>query len=197
MRLPDHVFATVQRVAAKYPGSASDETLAKALNEIAWAHREEGFGLSRKEGGRRVKHPILGEIAEDILQLPDGTHWDVFESAGHGNPLKPHQGESIVPNTPRKWVAPVDPGGEVLIPAPNPPVTVPPGYSCQAPDISGLATDAALQGASETLYRLIADILIAEHVGDLQRRLAAIELALVETNGQLEKITSSRLFKFL
>lgn len=198
MRLPDHVFATVQRVAAKYPGRVSDETLAKALNEIAWTHREEGYGLSRKEGGRHIVHPTLGAIAEDILQLPDGTHWDIFLSAGHGNPLDPHQGESIVPNTPRPWVAPVAPTGEVIIPPP--PVPPPPSYvgcQCKVEEaIKGLATSREVEGASTALYELIANILIAEHVEDVKSKLGKIEAQVAAISEQVEKMAKSRLFRY-
>lgn len=195
MRLPDNVFATVQRVAAKYPGAASDETLAKALNEIAWAHREEWFGLSRKMGGRFITHPTLGPIAEDILQLPDGTHWDVFLSAGHGNPLKPNQGESIVPNTTREWLAPVSPEGEVIIPAPTPtPVPPPAGVICQAAT-SGLATEAQVKGSSEALYGLISEILIGEHVGGIVKRLEKLETSLAEVQALVEKISKARILR--
>jgi hypothetical protein len=187
MRLPDHVFATLRKVAAKYPGPASDETLAKVLNEVAWIHRLEGFGLSEKTGGRHIVHPQLGRIAEDILQLPDGTHWDVFTSAGHGNPLRPNQGESIVPNTPRRWVEPVKPEGEVIIPGegedpPEEPVEPEAPTECKCGAVlevvSRIATRGESDAAKETLYRLIANTLIGEHVASLYQRLDRIEKAL-------------------
>jgi hypothetical protein len=202
MRLPDRVFATLRQVAAKYPGPASDETLAKVLNEVAWTHRAEPlrnadgevigvlkFGLSEKTGGRHIVHPQLGRIAEDILQLPDGTHWDVFTSAGHGNPLRPNQGESIVPNTPRRWVEPVKPEGEILIPGegedpPEEPVEPPKGGECQCKCgavlevVSRIATRGESDAAKETLYQLIAKVLIGEHIASLYQRLDRIEQAL-------------------
>lgn len=161
MRLPNHVFETVKRVAAKYPGRRSHDDYALALNEIAWVHRLEGFGLSEKTSGTRVHHPILGDIAEDILQLPDGTHWDVFSSAGENLPMVPNQGESIVPNTRRKRLDPVDPGftGEIPDKDPPPDQVIPPPVqvcACRAEEVLKAieGTNAHIKGLSDAVHKL-------------------------------------------
>jgi hypothetical protein len=177
MKLPNHVFKTLQQVAGRYPGAASDAILGKVLNEVAWVHRKEGFGLSRKDGGRYIVHPVLGPIAEDILQLSDGTHWDVLEGAGHGNPLKPHQGESIVPNTPRAWVAPIEPSPEVIIPPPpdKPEPIPPPVVVVPEPPMVPTLTKEDLKAELGVIYRLIAEVVVAEHIGNLYQRLEALQ----------------------
>jgi hypothetical protein len=110
-RLPDHVYQTLKDICAAYPWSVvqSDEHLGELLNAVAWRHRAEGWGLSRKTGGRHVDSPA-GPIAEDILQTQDGHHYDVLGSAARGNPLRPWQAESIgiIDLRARPWVAPVE-----------------------------------------------------------------------------------------
>jgi hypothetical protein len=172
MRLPDAVYETVKRVAARYPGKRPHTDFALILNEVAWTHRLEGFGLSEKLEGINVEHPQLGWIAEDILQLPDGTHWDVFLSAGDNRPVIPNQGESIVPNTSRRWVKPVAPGGEIIIPPkpPSPPpVVVPP------PPPTCTVVCQAEKADFQAIYDLIAKVVIDEHIGAIYQRLERIE----------------------
>jgi hypothetical protein len=110
MKLPEHVYQTLVAVCNGYPWPTvqKDEHLGEILNAVAWVHRDEGWGLSRKTGGRHVDSPV-GPIAEDILQLPDGNHFDVLGGAAVGNPLRPNQGESIgiINLRDRPWVAPV------------------------------------------------------------------------------------------
>jgi len=96
------------------------------LNAVAWAHRAEGFGLSRKVGGTTVPFPGGGTICHDVLMLPAGTAWDVLIAAGGAS--TPYQGESFVITDPnRPWVAPVDPGVPIPtpIPIPIPPLPIP------------------------------------------------------------------------
>lgn len=111
MRLPQHVYDTLVEVCDSYPFPVVQDAmhLGEILNAVAWRHRAEGWGLSRKTGGTRVPSPA-GEIAEDILQLPDGHHFDVLGAAGVGKPLRPGQPESIgvIDLQARPWVAPVD-----------------------------------------------------------------------------------------
>lgn len=111
MRLPEHVFNVVQDVCDEYPYPVVvDSThLGEILNEIAWRVRGEGWGLSRKNGGTNVYSPV-GYIAEDILQLPDGNHFDVLQGAGEGLPLNPVRGNTlgIINLKDRPWVAPVN-----------------------------------------------------------------------------------------
>jgi hypothetical protein len=189
MRLPDHVFATLQRVAAKYPGPRPHDDYALVLNEVAWVHRAEGFGLSEKTGGTRVHHPILGDMAEDILQLPDGTHWDVFASAGDGRPLQPTQGPAIVPNTPRRWLAPVKPG-EVIIPGPSVPPPVPPTCRFQAAPLPPPPPPPDLEPLEQALAR--AEAALREQ----HQMLAALSATIVAIQADLVWLKGRRVFRF-
>lgn len=148
--LPDHVYRTLVEVCAEYPWPVvqSDEHLGEILNEVAYRHRDEGWGLSRKTGGQRVGSPV-GEIAEDILQLPSGFHYDVLTAAKVGNPLQPNQGSNIgvIDLRNRPWVPPVahrlswktgvTPGPDPVKPPPV--VTPPPSTVDLAPVLAALA----------------------------------------------------------
>jgi hypothetical protein len=124
MRLPDEVFATLRAVCARYPYATVQDRahLGAILNETAWAHRDEGWGLSRKEGGTNVPSPV-GLIAEDVLHhRPTNLHWDVLQAAGVGYPLQPIQTDAIGPmrDPARPWVAPVRPEVTVVPTSPRP-----------------------------------------------------------------------------
>jgi len=126
MRLPDHVYATVVRLSAPYADRPVPDgyTMGAILNAIAWTHRDEGWGLSRKTSGKRVDSPV-GEIAEDILHhRPTGLLYDIWIGADVGRPL--YVPSVIVdvgpPQSPdRVFVAPVQPVG--VTPIPPGPVT--------------------------------------------------------------------------
>jgi hypothetical protein len=133
--LPADVCATLRQVRGSAP-IESNAQLGAMLNRIAWAHRAQGIGLNRKSGGNNCDSPA-GKIACDILQRQsDGAAWDVFGSAGPGEPTTPSCGSAIDPITDpsRPFVAAVNPGDEApgADPAPNAPTTPTPG---PAPDL--------------------------------------------------------------
>jgi hypothetical protein len=64
--VPDSLLPTVEQIWLKYGG----QNRGAMLNEIAWTHRADGWGLSRKEGGHFVESPV-GKIASDILQAKE------------------------------------------------------------------------------------------------------------------------------
>lgn len=111
MKLPEKVYDTLVWICLEYPWDTvqDDFHLGEILNFVAYQHRADGWGLSRKTGGQLVDSPV-GSIAEDILQLPDGNHFDVLIGARHGNPLDPSQATSIgiINLRDRPWVEPVD-----------------------------------------------------------------------------------------
>lgn len=147
--LPENVYRTLVEVCDRHPGPVQDDHLfGDILNEVAWRHRHEGFGLSRKTGGRRVPSPV-GEIAEDVLMRSDGHHWDVLGAAAVGNPLRPGRGPSIgiMRDPGRPFVNPVEPRASAP-PAqpPSPPAQPPPSpQPPQAPavDLSSVTADLA------------------------------------------------------
>jgi hypothetical protein len=111
MQLPDKVYKTLVEVCEAYPWDRVQQGfhIGEILNAVAYAHRADGWGLSRKTGGKRVDSPV-GEIAEDILQLPDGNHFDVLGGIDVGQPLRPGRASSIgiINLNSRPWVKPVD-----------------------------------------------------------------------------------------
>ena len=141
MPMPDSLAADVARVRARVNGLPTPEQLGQMLNEVAWQHRDKGWGLSRKNGGNRVPFPGGGTIAADILHhKPTDTLWDVFNAAtGDGATAAPAWGQTEHHHDPdRPWVAPVqptggddgDPGDEDQTPAPVP--QPPPVCNCAA-----------------------------------------------------------------
>jgi hypothetical protein len=108
--LPADVCTTLRQVRGSAPITSNAE-IGAMLNRVAWTHRAQGLGLSRKAGGNHCESPA-GPIACDILQLRDGTAWDVLSSAGPGEPTSPNCGGSIgrLTDPARPFVAAVDPG---------------------------------------------------------------------------------------
>jgi len=187
-RLPDEVYATLRATCAAYPyavvQTAAD--LGAVLNRVAWAHRADGWGLSRKDFGTCVPSPV-GLIAEDVLHhRPSNFHWDVLAGAGVGQPLRPTQTDAIGPMTdPRRpWVAPANPGGDVSVP--TPPVDV---HACtfRPTDLAPVQAQlAALQAQLATVagqVQWLSDRLLQggqpdpsmlEHIDDVKRMVAGL-----------------------
>ena len=119
MRLPDAVFATLVAERNRYGAVPTARQLGVILNNTAYTHRGEGFGLSRKDSGSNAPFPGGNPpfIAHDILMLSDGTAWDCLIAAGAES--LPYQGESFLITDPnRAWVRPVPPDAQ---PEPPPP----------------------------------------------------------------------------
>lgn len=197
--LPSEVVQALNEECSKYRGPVNDDAVfGDVLNAVAWRTRHLGIGLSRKTGGRHIDSPV-GPVAEDILQdCNTGHHWDVFAAAAVGNPLVCGAGPSIGimrdPNRP--CVPPVEPrysGTPTPLPIPRPippPVYVPPPapvldtFQVELLAAQVLALRSELEAhrleardGKDSLYQLIAEVLIAEHVGSLYERLAALQQA--------------------
>lgn len=104
-QLPDGVCAALKAERAKVPTPPSGADLGRVLNNAAWTTRATGIGLHRKTAGH-ICASKAGSIACDILMLPAGTYWDVFQDS---------DGAAIVTcggagGTIADYVAPVDPG---------------------------------------------------------------------------------------
>lgn len=222
-QLPEHVYQTLVEVceAYPYPVVQSDEHLGEILNEVAYRHRAEGWGLSRKTGGRRVDSPV-GEIAEDILQLPNGNHYDVLGAAAQGNPLLPGRASNIgtIDLNARPWVAPVAHrlswlGGHTpppVDPSPTPPP--PPAVTVDlAPVLAALARVEARLAALEArpvpepvapdlgmVHEYVDDMVgngpggaSENHVTDIKLRLDVLRVTLEQLNAWLR---SRSVFRF-
>lgn len=202
MQLPESVYQTLVAVCASYPWPVvqQDAHLGEILNEVAYRHRAEGWGLSQKRFGRHVQSPA-GPVAEDILQLPNGHHFDVLGGAGVGLPLQPGRATSIgvIDLTSRPWVAPVahtlswastppvpsEPPQTVPEPVPDPATPVLPDLiatrilealvDLQA-QVKSLRETQALE--FDTLHRDLVEWLgehvVAEHLDDIKQRIDAV-----------------------
>jgi len=113
MLLPDDVFATLQAIRPKYPTPLGQHGAA-LLNEVAWIHRAQGWGLESKQGGNVCSQPTTGTTCGcDILRTID-KGWDVLvDTEGAGEPKQAESG----PADPARFVAPVPPSG---VPDPEP-----------------------------------------------------------------------------
>jgi hypothetical protein len=118
---PASLLDTVRAVRARVDGQPTNPQLAAMLNEIAWLHRAEGWGLSKKPGGHNCPTPPPAAvlIACDILHhKPTNLLYDVFGSVEAG--ATPQWGSVGPPLTPdREWLAPIAPSGTE--PEPPPP----------------------------------------------------------------------------
>ena len=131
----NNLLPDLQAERAKYPdGPIPAATIAKILNAVAWAHRAEGWGMLQKGSGNSC--PIAGRFVScDILiHKPSVTHWDVLNNAeGDGTGTAAAQFNLVGPCVVgpasgcamRNFLDPVDPGGAVPAPAPEPPATPP------------------------------------------------------------------------
>ena len=176
MRLPDDVYATVVRLSAPYAvtGTPDGYTMGSILNAIAWAHRADGWGLSRKTGGKRVDSPV-GEIAEDILHhQPTNLLWDIWQGADVGQPLNVGGGApwDIGPpeSADRAWVAPVQPVGTSAPPPPDPTPTPPPSTDLSAIKAQ-LATVIAQQ---QVILRVLTEVATRKAVEDIATKQQAV-----------------------
>ncbi len=123
MKLPAHVFATLQSVRAKYPTPLGNQGAA-VLNETAWIHRAEGYGLHSKPAGFNCPQPKSGASCScDFLRLST-LGFDVLADAeGAGTPV---QADSQSADA-ALWLPPVDPGAITVPPIPpTQPPTQPP-----------------------------------------------------------------------
>jgi hypothetical protein len=130
--LPD-----IKAARATVGDTPTPEQTAALLNLIAWKNRDDGWGLSRKDGGTRCVSALVGSIACDILHhRPTNMLYDVFGAVGDVGGTRP-QFDPVGPpqSADRVWVAPVDPGGIIITP--------PPPTNCELCEASRKELDAA------------------------------------------------------
>ena len=115
MQLPDAIFATLKAVRPKYP-TPLGQLGAALLNEVAWIHRAEGWGIEAKTGGNVCPQPTTGRTCGcDILRTAT-QGWDVLQDTeGDAIPVQSESG----PADPARFVAPVAPPD--IIDPPDPP----------------------------------------------------------------------------
>ena len=134
MQLPDAIFATLKAVRPKYP-TPLGQLGAALLNEVAWIHRSEGWGLESKTGGNVCEQPTTGRTCGcDILRTTT-RGWDVLQDTeGAAVPIQSDSG----PAEPSRFVAPVAPPD--IIDPPDPPA------SDLAARVTALEAQVAVQG---------------------------------------------------
>jgi len=177
--LPGNVCKTLtddfDAVKKRNGGSVPDSELGALLNRVAWTHRGESFGLSRKTGGHNVESPV-GRIASDILhRQSDNLIWDVIVDAGAPS-ARVNCGGALGPmgDPNRPWVAPVDAGG------PPPPPPPPPGDDEVKKLIGELR--ASLSENTEMIRRLW------EFLGGLDQKLIEVQRQNHELRQELEAL---------
>lgn len=146
---------------AKYPAQMTAAQVATMLNQVAWNHRLEGWGLLRKGAGNSC--PIGGTfISCDILvHGPTVTHFDVLQDAE--NTARPQWnlvGPCVLSDSSGcsmdKFLAPIDPGGPVPPPVVVPPVVVQPNPLPTTTDIGPVLL--RLEALSAQAERMFADL---------------------------------------
>ncbi len=112
---------TLQTLRPLYPTPMSNAQLGEMLNDTAWLHRSEGYGLCKKPAGGNCPQPQTGFlVARDILMLQDGRIYDCLIDA-EGQAIPTWQAKSPVDND--RWARPVD---DTMPVTPEPPETPPP-----------------------------------------------------------------------
>lgn len=128
-----NLLGDVRAERAKYGPAPTQAEAVAILNAVAFKHKDEGWGLSRKDGGTNCRSPLFSHpVACDILHhRPTNTLFDVLrDDAGHGGPGEAVWNSVGPPQSPdRTWTAPVQSQGN----------TVPPPPVCDQcpPDLSG------------------------------------------------------------
>lgn len=113
-------FETLKSLRRNYPTPMSADQLGELLNAVAWAHKDQGYGVFAKPSGGNCRQPRTGIlISRDILALKDGHAYDVLMDAEGA--AKPTWGEKE-PGDGSRWRAPVDPAGAGTLPE-QPPAT--------------------------------------------------------------------------
>ena len=185
------LIETVKDVRARYGAMMSDDQCVELCNAVAWTHRSEGWGLSKKESGTRGRRYDGQECAHDVLVDAQGVEWDILTAAGReSTPTWGKTGGVARPG--REWVAPIEPKGAVVTPpTPNPTPTPPPAVTCKyAP------TD--LTGVLAELRAIRAKLEVADaRVDALRERLESInaemhQMVVGQVQGLLEAIQARR-----
>jgi len=123
------MLETLQGLRGLYGPTMTDDECVELLNEAAFIHAAEGYGLSRKETGTRGRRYDGQECCHDVLMWRDGTYWDVLMAAGGASVPTWGPPSGTITDPRRGWVAPIVPQGGVVVP-PEPPDPPPSGNVC-------------------------------------------------------------------
>jgi len=125
------VLDTLNQLRAGYGPTMTDDECVALINAAAWAHRAEGYGLSRKDAGTGGTRYDGVRLCHDVIMLQNGQAWDVLTGAGAQS--TPTWGSvGVITDPSRGWVAPIAPQGTGTGTTPPPVVT---------PPVAGLTED--------------------------------------------------------
>ena len=136
----NNLIESIREERRKYGALMGHDDCALLCNAVAWRHRADGWGLSRKTGGTRGRLPNGVEIAHDILHhAPSNELVDILTAAGaESQPAWQPVGPPQSPD--RTWVAPVDPASFGAAPVTPTPVA-PPSSGPTNAEIMGVLRD--------------------------------------------------------
>lgn len=138
------VLETLRLLRGQYGATMTDDECVDLINAAAWAHRAEGYGLSRKDSGTHGTRYDGVRCCHDVLMLKSGQAWDVLTGAGAAS--QPTWGSvGMITDPSRGWVAPIAPQGTGT--GPTPPLVPPP-----AP-VAGLTADQVREVVRAELLR--------------------------------------------
>lgn len=198
-----NLLDTIEAARAVYGPTMSDDECVELCNAVAWIHRAEGFGLSRKTSGTRGRRHDGQECCHDVVMLADGRYWDILTAAGGAStPNWSATPNGRITDPARGWVAPIAPLG-TPIPVPNPPNPTPtptPAPQPQAVDLNAVRAiirDELKVVIGEVLTANGSALRVLDRVDDLAARIEAInaemhEMVVGQVNGLLQAIQSIR-----
>lgn len=110
-----NLLPTINTVRNKYPALVSKDQSVAILNEVAWIHRNDGFGLLKKDGGVNGPQPKTGTLCsvDWLISKKHNRGLDCLGAAPNNEmteaPANPqwHDGESPVDLT--RFIDPVQP----------------------------------------------------------------------------------------
>ena len=110
--------ATIEAVRAKYGATMNDDQCVALCNEVAWLHKGDGWGVSRKEAGTRGTRYDGQQCCHDVVMQRDGRYWDILTAAGGAStPSWSDTPGGVITDPARGWIAPIVPQGQ---PGPGP-----------------------------------------------------------------------------
>ena len=190
MAIPNHLD-TLNAVRAKYPELVDRDQAVAILNEVAWIHRAEGFGLLAKPGGNHGYQPRTGIACsiDWLVHRPSGMGFDAGVDGpdeAHKGPLRPTWGSGENFDLSR-FIAPVEPLGQPQdAPKDDAPAATPGEPSAPVSvDVQPLLDK--IEDATERMVKAVTDASQAE-IAKLDEMKVAIIKSTQELKDGLEKI---------
>jgi len=129
---PASLLDTVKQERARYGTPLTNDEMGELLNEVAWRHRDDGWGLAAKSVGAYTAQPRtrVGISRDLLIHRPSGRMYDVLADVeGAAFPAWQDQGLADLP-----WVPPVAPLGGPEPPQDEPEPPTPPDDPAPEPE---------------------------------------------------------------